>query len=102
MGAVPPGSAEHRHRPRNRYRLTITPDGELALGVFLHRAANPNGADDCCAREATDRRPSMRQLIDRAEHLPPGYAEREALIDELGRLVAKQIIRFARNVSQGG
>jgi hypothetical protein len=84
----------------NRYRLTITPDGELALGMFLHRAANPNCADDCCARKPTDRQPSLRQLIDRAEYLPPGYAERDALIDELGLLVAKQITSFVRNASQ--
>jgi len=41
----------------------------------------------------------LRKLIERAEHLPPGYAEREALIDELGSLVAEQITRFVRKVS---
>jgi len=86
----------------NRYRLTITPDGELALGMFLHRAANPNCLDDCCARKPARRQLSLRQLIDRAEYLPPGYAERETLIDELGPLVAKQITRFVGNVSQDG
>ena len=86
----------------NRYRLTITAVGELALGVFLHRAAKPNCTDDCCARKASQRQPSLRQMIDRAENLPPGYAEREALIDELGPLVAKQITSFVRTVPQEG
>lgn len=86
----------------NRYRLTISADGEQALAMFVHRAANPGCADDCCARKPSQSQPNLRQLIERAECLPPGYAEREALIDELGPLVAKQITRFVRNVSQQG
>jgi hypothetical protein len=64
----------------NRYQLTITAFGEQAPRTFLHRQANPRCADDCRAREPTRRQPSLRQLIDSAEYLPPRYAEREAPI----------------------
>jgi len=90
-------TVDDRTRP---YRMQVTEDGKLTMRVILHRQANPDCENDCCGRKTRRlRQRSLRQLIDRAEDLPPGYAEREALIDELGPLVAKQITRFVRNAS---
>jgi len=93
-------NVDDRARP---YRMQSTAGGEQTMRAILHRQANPECADDCCDRKnRRQRQRRLRQLIDRAECLPPGYAEREALIDELGPLVAKQITRFTRNASQEG
>jgi hypothetical protein len=90
-------TVDDRTRP---YRMQSTEDGGQTMRAILHRQANPDCENECCGRKTRRRRQQrMRQLIDRAEYLPPGYAEREALIDELGPLVAKQITRFTRNAS---